>query len=102
MRRSDDTIRNERPQGYDFTEPQLSRLGHRLPGSGNTAEAFEILLPNVEQYPRSLNVYDSLGEACATAGDPRRAIENYRRSVELNPDNANGVERLRKLGADPR
>ena len=33
----------------------------------------------------------------ATKGDTARAIELYRRSLELNPDNANGVQALERL-----
>ena len=34
------------------------------------------------------------------AGKLRLAVRNYERSVELNPDNANGVAMLMKLRAD--
>ena len=47
------------------------------------------------------NVYDSLGEAYMIAGERDRAIENYRRSLELDPANENAVEKLRELGASP-
>jgi Tfp pilus assembly protein PilF len=33
-------------------------------------------------------------------GDRERAIESYRRSLELDPDNDNARERLEALGAD--
>jgi hypothetical protein len=36
------------------------------------------------------------------AGDHARAIENYRRSLELDPANGNAVEMLRRLGASTR
>jgi predicted TPR repeat methyltransferase len=35
------------------------------------------------------------------AGDRDLAIENYRRSMELDPANENAVEKLRELGATP-
>jgi tetratricopeptide (TPR) repeat protein len=50
-------------------------------------------------YPRSFNVYDSLGEAYLMNGDKDLAIENYRKSLELNPDNSNAAKMLKKLGA---
>jgi cytochrome c-type biogenesis protein CcmH/NrfG len=35
-------------------------------------------------------VYDSLGEAYMKKGEKELAIANYQKSLELNPDNANG------------
>lgn len=52
---------------------------------------------NVEQYPDSWNVYDSMGEAYALDGQTDVAIKNYEKSLELNPDNKNGAEILKKL-----
>ncbi len=47
--------------------------------------------------PEAFNTYDSLGEAYMTHGDGALAIANYQRSLELNPENANAVEMLKKL-----
>jgi tetratricopeptide (TPR) repeat protein len=50
-------------------------------------------------YPESGNVYDSLGEAFAAAGKKDLAIENYEKSLKLDPKNTNAVEWLKKLRA---
>jgi hypothetical protein len=34
-------------------------------------------------------------------GDVERAIENYERSIQLNPDNTNGVQKLSELRKKP-
>ena len=60
-------------------------------------EAIEIFKLNAETYPQSNNVYDSLGEAYMTNGDKELAIRNYQRAVELNPQNTNAIEMLKKL-----
>jgi tetratricopeptide (TPR) repeat protein len=60
-------------------------------------EAIEVFKLNVEDFPASFNVYDSLGEAYMIDGDKELSIKNYQRSVELNPANANALEMLRKL-----
>jgi tetratricopeptide (TPR) repeat protein len=52
---------------------------------------------NVEAYPESSNVYDSLGEAYMLNGEKAPAIENYEKSLKLNPNNANAVEKLKLL-----
>jgi tetratricopeptide (TPR) repeat protein len=86
-------------QSPDFlvTEVQLNTLGYRLLGLKRVPEAIEVFKLNVAAYPRSANAYDSLGEAYLTHGDREEAIRSYRRSLELNPQNANAVEKLRTL-----
>lgn len=50
-----------------------------------------------EEYPKFWNAYDSLGEAYTKAGQEDSAIENYEKSIELNPQNQGGIEALKKL-----
>jgi glyoxylase-like metal-dependent hydrolase (beta-lactamase superfamily II) len=83
-----------------FDENEFNMLGYRYLGQERIDEAIAVFQINVEHFPDSWNVYDSLGEAYATKGDTKRAIELYRRSVEINPDNANGVQALKRLGAE--
>jgi Flp pilus assembly protein TadD len=52
---------------------------------------------NVELCPDSWNVYDSLGEAFMNDGQNELAIKNYKKSIELNPQNNNGIEFLKRL-----
>ena len=47
--------------------------------------------------PQSANAYDSLGEAYMKAGDNEKAIKNYKKSLELNPENNNAKKMLEKL-----
>ena len=84
---------------YYVSEAQLNALGYRLLGMKKVGEAIEIFKLNVESYPQSANVYDSLGEAYLTNGDKELAIRNYQRAVELNPQNTNAIEMLKKLRA---
>jgi tetratricopeptide (TPR) repeat protein len=76
---------------------QLNALGYRLLSLKKVREAIEIFKLNVETYPQSANVYDSLGEAYMTNGDKEPAVRNYQRAVELNPQNTNAIEMLKKL-----
>lgn len=86
-------------QGSDlyFDENMINGFGYELLGSGKVSEAIEIFKFNVELFPESFNVYDSLGEAYMKSGDKKNAIKNYKKSLELNPDNENGREMLTKL-----
>ncbi|MGS2764444.1 tetratricopeptide repeat protein [Sinomicrobium sp. M5D2P9] len=47
--------------------------------------------------PDYWNVYDSLGEAYLAAGNKEMAILNYKKSVEINPENNNGIAILKEL-----
>lgn len=71
----------------------------RLNGGGKPKEALEIFKLNVYLYPNSANVYDSVAEAYAVNGQRDLAIQNYKRSLELDPNNTNAVRQLKKLGA---
>jgi tetratricopeptide (TPR) repeat protein len=72
--------------------PGLSVAVIKLP------EAIAYFKLNVEFYPKSWNVYDSLAEAYMANGEKELAIANYKKSLELNPKNTNGAGMLKKLG----
>lgn len=75
----------------------MNTLGYQKLQSGHTEDAIELFKLNVLAYPESANTYDSLGEAYMNHGDKELAIENYKKSLELNPDNTNAVEILKRL-----
>ena len=77
----------------------MNRLGYDLMSSKKTQDAIEVFKLNVERFPQSWKVYDSLGEAYMANGDREPAIKNYERSIELNPKNTGGIEALKKLRA---
>jgi tetratricopeptide (TPR) repeat protein len=84
---------------YVGTESSLNNLGYQLMGLKRYEHAIAIFELNVESYPRSANAHDSLAEAYMTNGNKELAVEHYKRSLELNPANANAVEMLGKLDA---
>ena len=61
------------------------------------AQLLEILKLNVEAHPDSANVYDSLGEAYFLSGNTTQAIQNYEKSLSLDPANTNAAMMLKKL-----
>ncbi len=83
------------PEAFD--EYVLNTLGYRLLRSERVGGAIEIFKLNVEEYPDASNPYDSLGEAYMEAGEFELAIENYEKSLELNPDNTNAVTMLERI-----
>lgn len=82
---------------YDFSEPKLNLLGYYLLNKNRITDAIAIFKMNVEAFPEAWNVYDSLGEAYALANETELAIQNYRKSLEINPQNTNAVQALQKL-----
>ena len=86
---------------YDFAEPELNRLGYQLLRGGKAREAIEIFKLNVEAYPQGFNTYDSLAEAYMTINERDLAIQNYKKSLELNPNNTNATEILKRLQKAP-
>lgn len=81
-------------------EGTLNGLGYRLLYGGKETDSIQVFKKNVELYPQSGNVYDSLGEAYAKVGQKDMAIQNYEKSLQLDPKNNNAVEQLKKLKGD--
>jgi dienelactone hydrolase len=91
-------LRKSQPGRYDFAEPELNALGYELLFTGRPQDAVEIFKLNVEMYPQGFNTYDSLAEAYLAAGERELAVKNYRRSLELNPQNTNATAALKRIG----
>jgi predicted alpha/beta superfamily hydrolase len=78
-------------------EEFVNACGYKQLRSGNVDAAMELFKENVRNYPNSWNVYDSMGEAYMKKGETKLAVENYERSIALNPGNEDGREMLKKL-----
>jgi CubicO group peptidase (beta-lactamase class C family) len=91
---------NNNSETYELNEGEMNQIGYQLMGTGKIEEAAQVFKLNIDAFPKSSNVYDSYGEALMNLGKNYLAIENYRKSVELNPSNQNGIDKLKKLGTD--
>ncbi len=78
-------------------EANLNDLGYQLAANRKPQDAIAMFLLNARLFPGSWNVYDSLGEAYMQAGQKALAIQNYEKSLKLNPKNHHAVEMLKKL-----
>lgn len=87
-------------EGEKIPEMLMNLFGYNYLNKKQYKEAIEIFKLNIKAYPESYNVYDSYGEALIAAGDKEEAIKNYKKSIEINPKNINGIEKLRELGID--
>ena len=91
-------LRNNPDKEIIFTEKSINALGYKLINENRIEDAIEILKLNIDAYPESFNVYDSIGEAYMKNSRNDLAIENYKKSLELNPENNNAIQMLEKLG----
>lgn len=91
-------IKSKQPNNASVSENRFNNVGYALLQQKKFAESIALLKLNVEFYPQSWNVYDSLGEAYMESGDKVQAIANYKKSIELNPANQQGRDMLKKLG----
>ena len=78
-------------------ERVLNSLGYDLLVRGRHKDAIEVFRLNVAEHPDSWNVYDSLGEGYEEIGDISQALKYYQKSVQLNPENQHGVEKIKLL-----
>lgn len=85
---------------YDFNENQMNEIGYLLMGEDKTAEALAVFKWNMETYPKSFNTYDSYAEASMKAGNKEDAIKYYKKSIEMNPGNQNGIDKLKEMDVD--
>ena len=82
---------------YGIKEEDINRVGYELLQNGKKKEAIEVFKINTETFPKSGNAYDSLGEAYLADGDKKLAIENYTKSIALDPSNENGKKVLAEI-----
>jgi len=92
-------LKASQPAAYNFDENELNGLGYELIRGKKYDDATRVLQLNVEAYPHSGNVYDSLAEAYMDEGNKPLAIAYYRESLQINPKNRNAVVMLQKLNA---
>jgi uncharacterized protein len=74
--------------GYDMAVPEnlINEIGYRLLFADKTEEAIAAFKTNVERYPNSANVYDSLAEAYEKAGRLDLARPNYEKAYALGTE----------------
>jgi CubicO group peptidase (beta-lactamase class C family) len=84
----------------NFDETELNAWGYQLLKQEKLSEALAIFKLNVDLYPKSANVYDSLAEVLEIAGHKNEALLHYKKSLSLDPENRNAAERSRALSAN--
>jgi hypothetical protein len=85
--------------GFQELPPEqvINEMGYKFLNSPNKSdEAIKCFELNTINYPASFNAFDSLGDGYSAKGDKTKAIEAYKKSIELNPK---AEETRRKLKA---
>ena len=65
------------------TETEMNTLGYQQLQSGQLDAAIATFESNTRKYPKSWNVWDSLGEGLAAKGDKTSARECYGKALAL-------------------
>ncbi|HLJ85301.1 MAG TPA: alpha/beta hydrolase-fold protein [Candidatus Angelobacter sp.] len=74
--------------GFSVSAEQgINALGYDLLTEKKTDEAIAAFRRNVELYPLSANVYDSLADGLEAKGETRLAIENLQKAVAIGTQN---------------
>ncbi len=83
------------------SENELNLYGYKLLNENKIDEAIEIFRKNLNRFSTSWNCYDSYAESLLKKGDVSKAKENYKKALELAPeDQKERIDNLiRTLGA---
>jgi len=91
-------LKKNKPDAYNFSnESELNILGYKLMRNGAVVSSIKLFQLYVSEFPNSANPYDSLAEAYFNNKEYALSKQNYQKSLELNPDNSNAQDMLRKI-----
>ena len=71
--------------GYQVppAEPDVNSLGYNFITVNKPAMARAMFELNIQNYPKSANVYDSMGDFFLDQADTLQAIDQFRKALEL-------------------
>jgi Flp pilus assembly protein TadD len=73
----------------------MNLQGYQLLQEGRTTDALVVFQMNVDEYPRSANVYDSLSDAQLAAGNKADALRNAEKALEVLASDTRVPDQLR-------
>jgi len=80
-----------------LNQSAINQLGYDYLNQDNKLMAIAIFKANVMAYPKSVDVYDSLGEAYLENGNKQLAIINYKKALEIDTNYATALRALEKI-----
>jgi tetratricopeptide (TPR) repeat protein len=85
--------------GYTILPPEnnINNFGYHFVGEKLFEKAYDFFHLNITNYPKSSNVYDSMGDWYATEKGNKKAMEYFEKalSLENNPDTRKKLETLK-------
>lgn len=93
-------IKEKNLEDYFVDASDFNYQAYKLLQNKKINKAIELLKIAIVIFPEEANLYDSLGEIYLENGDKELALENYKKSVELNPKNVNGKKIIEELIRD--
>jgi predicted Zn-dependent protease len=84
-------------ENFYIREDELNRAGYLLLERDALKVAVEVFKLNTIRFPDSWNAFDSLAEAYSRAGKRGLAIQNYKKTLDMNADNDAAKKRLEEL-----
>lgn len=84
---------------YEVKENNLNQLGYLLLQNGNLNESLKIFKLNIDEYPKSANVYDSYGDALLEKGDSINALKNFKKCYAMDNTLDYALDKSTKLEA---
>jgi CubicO group peptidase (beta-lactamase class C family) len=92
-----EALKKQNPDDPTIREENLNSLGYRYMQKEKLEVSRDIFKINMLLYPQSANVYDSYAEVCMKIGDKDLALENYKKSLSLDPKNSNAKKMILEL-----
>ncbi|MCK4529909.1 MAG: tetratricopeptide repeat protein [Candidatus Marinimicrobia bacterium] len=80
-----------------LNQSAINQLGYDYLNQYNKLMAIAIFKTNVLVYPESADVYDSLGEAYLENGNEQKAIQYYKKALEIDPNYATALRALEEI-----
>ncbi|MFH6959884.1 serine hydrolase [Flavobacterium aquidurense] len=89
------TVKKNHPD-WDF-QYRLNVIGYALMEHGRLNDGIKVLELNATENPKSGNAFDSLADGYFRNNQFEVSKDNYKKSLELDPDNSNAKEMLDKI-----
>ena len=93
-------LRENHYDEYRFVDNDMLFMADKLSRNGRLEESIALWKLCIDEFPRSLYIWYchyNLGKLYASTGQKDIALEYYRKSLELNPENSYAVEKIREL-----
>lgn len=90
-------IQQSSMEEYLVLEGSFNAYAYMMLERGWLQEGISILQLSIHLFPESSNLHDSLGEMYLLSGERDLALQQYQKSVELDPTHSNGINKINEL-----